>query len=207
MRRARRAATLLDRSLEEGKIMKRIYRFGLIVSTILTFAATYAEAQTTANGPYYATPSWDQSLPASTRFIVLSNFNNQAVLDRETGLVWERSPSLSGSWAVVSAQCIARTNGGRFGWRLPTIQELGSLLDPTATSLPPLPAGHPFIGISGLGQFWSATESVLFPGDYYFALWDVSDVSTLVVQLHGVAANKSTLSGWCVRGGLQAAPQ
>ena len=30
-------------------------------------------AQTTANGPYYATPSWDQTLPASTRFIVLSN--------------------------------------------------------------------------------------------------------------------------------------
>jgi len=31
---------------------------------------TLAYAQTVSNGPYYAPPSWDQQLPASTRFIV-----------------------------------------------------------------------------------------------------------------------------------------
>jgi hypothetical protein len=35
-----------------------------------------------SNGPYYATPSWDQTLPANTRFVVLSNFANAAMLDR-----------------------------------------------------------------------------------------------------------------------------
>ncbi len=40
-------------------------------------------AQTTANGPYYATPSWDQKLQCDTpatcpRFVVLSNWNNEA---------------------------------------------------------------------------------------------------------------------------------
>lgn len=47
-----------------------------------------------APGPYYATPSWDQQLPAASRFIVLSNWNAEAVLDRETGMVWQRQPAV-----------------------------------------------------------------------------------------------------------------
>lgn len=46
-----------------------------------------------SNGPYYAEPSWDQKLPAATRFVVLMDWNNEAVLDRETGLVWEQAPA------------------------------------------------------------------------------------------------------------------
>ncbi len=67
----------------------------LIGLGLATFAVTPAHAQTTAPGPYYATPSWDQTLPSNTRFIVLSNMNSEAVLDRETGLVWQRSPGLN----------------------------------------------------------------------------------------------------------------
>ncbi len=52
-----------------------------------------AGAQLFQNGPYYANPSWAQQIPAAQCFIVLSNWGNAAVLDRETGLVWERSPS------------------------------------------------------------------------------------------------------------------
>jgi hypothetical protein len=59
--------------------------FGLISLGMIGLASGPAGAATTANGPYYATPSWDQTLPASTRFIVLSNFASEAVLDRETG--------------------------------------------------------------------------------------------------------------------------
>ncbi|HEY2920960.1 MAG TPA: hypothetical protein VGK77_18415, partial [Candidatus Binatia bacterium] len=57
---------------------------GLIVLLTMALAASPAKAQTTAAGPYYANPSWDQQLPASTRFIVLSNWASAAVLDRET---------------------------------------------------------------------------------------------------------------------------
>lgn len=69
------------------------------LSTILALAfltivigTVTARAQTTAVGPYYATPSWDQKVQCDTqatcpRFIVLSNWNSEAVLDRETGLV------------------------------------------------------------------------------------------------------------------------
>src|SRR5947209_5821573 len=73
-----------------------------------------AVAQTTAPGPYYATPSWDQQLPAATRFIVLSNWidathpsGGAGVLDRETGLVWERSPTNTGvGWSDAQSHCI-----------------------------------------------------------------------------------------------------
>ena len=68
--------------------MKRI-----LIALVAVLLSTPVFAQTVANGPYYATPSWDQTLPANTRFIVLANFDNQAVLDRETGLVWHRAPS------------------------------------------------------------------------------------------------------------------
>src|SRR5262249_15328144 len=63
---------------------------GGLTAALLAVSPGLVEALgATANGPYYAEPSWDQMLPASTRFIVLSNFNSEAVLDRETGLVWQ----------------------------------------------------------------------------------------------------------------------
>src|SRR5512140_126433 len=101
--------------------MKRALSYAAGVLTVaVACMATTALAQTTANGPYYATPSWDQTLPSSTRFVVLSNLNNAAVLDRETGLVWERSPSAARVpvWADAVNDCYARIIGGRKGWRL-----------------------------------------------------------------------------------------
>src|SRR5215467_3710646 len=71
----------------------------LVILGTLALTTVLAHAQTTSNGPYYATPSWDQQLPVSTRFIVLANWidadhpsGGAAVLDRETGLVWEQNP-------------------------------------------------------------------------------------------------------------------
>ena len=41
-------------------------------------------------------PTWHQILPAADRFKLVMN-SNAAVLDRETGLVWEKSPDATAS--------------------------------------------------------------------------------------------------------------
>ena len=162
------------------------------------FAATSAGAATTAAGPYYANPSWDQSLPSSTRFIVLSNMSSNAVLDRETGLVWERSPSTSiFNWSDAQFHCISLNAGNRGGWHLPTIQELRSLVDPTQ-SIPTLPAGHPFTGVQSF-VYWSATSNATLTS----GAWVVSFLSGVV----GVVDKSSLEFARCVRGGQGVDPQ
>ncbi len=169
----------------------------MIAAAILMLVGSIAQGQTTANGPYYATPSWDQQLPASTRFIVLSNFASAAVLDRETGLVWEKVPSTFGvDWFDASIRCAQLDLGGRKGWRLPTIQDLASLIDSTVGSLP---AGHPFTVQSSF--YWSATT---FAGNTAVA-WDVIFSGGFV----GTSSKSGGSNGlaWCVRSGPGVDPQ
>ena len=178
-----------------------LYTLGLIVLVMVAFVTSPVEAQTTAPGPYYATPSWDQQLPAATRFIVLSNWGGAAVLDRETGLVWEKSPSTSTkNWNIAQCYCNTLAVGNRMGWRLPTIQELTSLVDPSVPSPgPTLPAGHPFSNVQS-SFYWSATTnadlSILAAWGVYFSnglvMMDVLSLFNCV---------------WCVRGGQGVDPQ
>ena len=90
------------------------------------------QAQTTLDrsSPYVA--SLNRTLPTETRFIVLANFNSEAVLDQDTGLLWERSPSMARTdWKTATASCLNRAIGGQRGWRLPSIVELTNLFDPS----------------------------------------------------------------------------
>jgi hypothetical protein len=74
---------------------------------------------------------WDQALSAAQRFVILPAFNSDAVLDKETGLVWEKSPQTTAvSSANVRLICANKAVGGRKGWRLPSLPELASLVDP-----------------------------------------------------------------------------
>ncbi len=72
--------------------------------------------------------------------------NNEAVLDKETGLVWQIGTNPYPLMVnFYDAESIYHTvlAYGRYGWRLPTIEELLSIADP---GLPGhLPPGHPFI--------------------------------------------------------------
>jgi hypothetical protein len=169
----------------------------LVVLTVAITAAT-ARAQTVANGPYYAPPSWDQTLPVATRFIVLSNFASAAVLDRETGLVWERSPdTVSRSWASSNNRCIFLTTGNRRGWRLPAFQELASLADASIVPFPllNLPAGHPFFNVTSSDFFWSATVDADAPATAAWLMRFTADAGT-------TGAKSGTFGrAWCVRGG------
>ncbi len=181
----------------------------LIFATMLLIAfAHQAHAQTVANGPYYATPSWDQTLPASTRFVVLANFNSNVVLDRETGLVWMRNPPTNFfSWYDAEDYCLRLNVGSRYGWRLPTLEELASLFDASTTAYPGLPAGHPFT-LSAIA-FWSAAPSVQFPGYarnvYLIGPFFTGD-SVIHFQYDPIDGHQSKPSAWCVRGGPNVNP-
>jgi hypothetical protein len=92
---------------------------------------------------------------------VLSSYQNNAVFDAETGLVWERAHDpATRSWFNAQNHRIQRTVGNRNGWRLPTVQELASLRDPTVPAPGPLlPPGHPFtLGDVQSAGYWSATS-------------------------------------------------
>jgi hypothetical protein len=183
--------------------------FGLLVLCGLAVLSRPADAQITANGPYYARPSWDQTQPSATRFIILSNFSSEAVLDRETGLVWERSPDATRrNRRLAASTCHDKVIGGRKGWRLPTIAELASLVDPGQAG-PALPAGHPFVdirfGLAPIFQvfYWSSSsfpeEGVIFLPPFPPAL----DTEVLDFRDGGVKLSHSTASSllsWCVRG-------
>lgn len=100
--------------------------------------------------------SWDQKIDdAAKRYVVLAAFNNQAVLDKETQLVWFRQAASAMTWNAAVQFCLVSNTAGRSGWRLPSFSELSSLLGAGAR----LPAGHPFTGIpSSAGFFWSGTS-------------------------------------------------
>jgi hypothetical protein len=186
--------------------MRQIFYVCGLAAAILTFSVNTAHAQTVAAGPYYATPSWDQTLACTTpatcpRFVVLSNMTGDAVLDRETGLLWEKTPQAAEVDRVHAVQqCLQRQIGGRMGWRVPAGAELFSLID--TNNIPPfilpapaaLPPGHPFVGVNA--TFWSTTAdgAPVRPADGGF-LSVAMDFA--ILQSGGASALRRV---WCVRG-------
>jgi len=91
--------------------------------------------------------------------------DDQAVLDRETGLVWQRTPfavSFNRQWSEAIRLCTDTEIGARGGWRLPTAEEFATVYLSTNPS-PGLPPGHPFGGLIEYNLFWTLfwTRSLL----------------------------------------------
>ena len=135
--------------------------------------------------------SWGQKLPDAERFALI--MNEEAVLDKETGLVWERSPNNDKplKWNNAFIHCYQKIIGGRKGWRLPTVEELASLVDSTR-SAPSLPNGHPFQNVTTY-DYWSATTVVNAQDQAWRVGFSSGHVNTDNKQ--------SEMFVWCVRGG------
>src|SRR4029453_16484723 len=147
-----------------------------------------------ASGAAAKPPLWDKLINGKGRFQVLKAFGEEAVLDKETGLVWERAPSGANPWPNSFQDCLQFTEtGGRNGWRLPLAEELYSLVDP-ATGL--LPEDHPFTVTADL--YWTATSLATVDGS--------NSSNAFVVDLNPDAflsffQGKNTAHAvWCVRG-------
>lgn len=94
----------------------------------------------------------------------------EVVRDRLTGLVWTRSADLAAgpvTWARALALARGHRAGGLDNWRLPTINELESLVD-ASQHTPALPEGHPFVNTAD--GYWSSTTSAFEP-DWCMALY------------------------------------
>lgn len=98
-----------------------------------------------------------QTIAASERFELV--LDGEAVLDKQTGLIWERSPDTTErNWPSACDCCSAKEVGGRKGWRLPTVEELGSIVD-KSQGPPTLPSGHPFSNVQS-DYYWSTSVEI-----------------------------------------------
>ena len=102
-------------------------------------------------------PTWSRILPVAERFELV--MGDAAVLDKETGLVWAQNANILGGRTWQSALEFSRnlSIADRKGWRLPTVEELASLIDSTQMN-PSLPAGHPFINVQS-SIYWSSNTN------------------------------------------------
>jgi hypothetical protein len=119
--------------------------------------------------------------------------SDDLVLDKQTGLVWERSPdATTRTWEYAVDYCFRKEVAEQRGWRLPTIEELASLAGVDSNN-PSVPTGHPFLNLQG-GKYWSTTTD---PSAVVDARYIVG-VHEGLVGSDGLANNDYC---WCVRGG------
>jgi phage baseplate assembly protein gpV len=169
--------------------MKKHYSILIVMVTLIGFLPVAALAAGASGFP-----TWSQHLTKG-RFTVLPLFGSAAVLDKETGLVWEKQPSTGvGDWFNRLSRCYTLEVGGRKGWRVPTIEELASLVD-TSNSSPTLPTGHPFTLTSAQedGFYWSATTRASNTS----GAWGVDFNDGAVFNFD----KSNNIFVWCVRGG------
>lgn len=174
----------------------------IVLSTGLLFTAGCSSEDNSAMAQQGGSPptdlsgitqSWNKNLPADQRFVTAFP---GAVLDKNTGLVWEQAPNTTTtSWGGATQDCLNKNVGGTRGWRLPTIVELVSLMDPSLPA-PFVPAGV-FTGISGIqpSNYWASSTLSSRP------------VGAWVARFHNGftgGSDKTDLNYvWCVRGGMQ----
>jgi len=137
---------------------------------------------------------WDTNHPSSSRFTTAFH---GAVLDRNTGLVWEQAPEAIRVFDPFDAlsYCVNKNVGGTAGWRLPSVVELNSVRDPTLAA-PFVPASV-FTGVQST-FYWSSSVHTNGFGTFE---WTVGFDNGNVVNgafAHGGHA-------WCVRGPMQEA--
>ena len=114
---------------------------------------------------------------------------DDAGLDKETRLVWQKHLGPAMDWASAIGHCYDVTAGGRKGWRLPTMEELSSLVDPNH-EYPALPLGHPFTNLQIF--YWSSTTIAANATQAWYAHF-----------YQGSTNFRDKTSGayvWCVRG-------
>jgi len=203
---------------------KIVSRAGWVLSGVLGLILIATLAESAFGGPLdppgpvgstYLTlddlqPTWGRKLSStdggdpchSSRFRCV--MDDVALLDRETGLVWTRNPSLSaeGHWYQAVTDCFLLTSGGRAGWRLPTVEELMSVYDMTNVNPDAsLPDAIPLTAAVDADGYWSSTSVA---GDanlaYIVDFLGASPGSPGTPLIAPAKSMTGTYRPWCVRG-------
>ncbi len=174
----------------------------VVASLVLAAQAPSITLQTVLDAFNRIPPAWSQVLPVGERFVLV--MGGVAVLDKETGLVWEQAPvEPASTWINAHVLCNVKGLGTRRGWRLPTFSELASLIDTSRpTGNPDLPANHPFTNVQN-AIYWSASTAA----DEPTLAWEVN--FNFGNEAGGPEREVKTTSNfvWCVRGGIGADPK
>jgi hypothetical protein len=174
---------------------------GIPYQAILDKLDQVLAALTGAAGQNNHTLRWDTNNASNSRFTTAFP---GAVLDKNTGLVWEQAPGDTFRvWEKVSPApegainyCVNKQVGGTRGWRLPSVAELASVQDPTLAA-PFVPASV-FTGVQST-NYWSASthSAVITLG---IEAWGVGFGTGNVIHFNKLA----NLLAWCVRGPMNA---
>ena len=177
-----------------GSVGVLVLSAGLILMTATASSGSTAQA-------------WDENHQGAGRFTVLKSFGGAAVRDNNTGLVWEQAPDGTfRKWGPgigfdpdsATLYCANRIIGGQKGWRLPSMPELASLIEPNAG----LPTNLPFSNSQPF-CYWSATAVADNPG----AVWGVNctvSITSPTVAFMTLLYKIEPARAWCVRGGMNA---
>ncbi len=117
------------------------------------------------SGKYYYGAVVASSKKASSKQVYLARYSladdNDTVTDHKTGLIWQRADDgLTRVWADASPYCADLVLGGKADWRLPSIDELETIISYSRND----PAIDPVFECRSY-YYWSSSTSVDFP-DY-----------------------------------------
>jgi hypothetical protein len=190
----------------------------VLAAVVLIPVMSHAQFKESRSSPWQSYPEKDpiwniyqggepiewMSWANNPRFAVTNprNPEDDIVLDKATGLVWQRKPwsamnSYKMNWSRALFSCHWATRLGAIGWRLPTVEELSSLSEYTGDWR--LPYGHPFVDLTD-NSYWTSSNVIYDTPN--------SGVAYTVRVPGGVdtSSKTSTHGVWCVRGGTGPAP-
>ncbi|WP_394828063.1 DUF1566 domain-containing protein [Pendulispora albinea] len=138
-------------------------------------------------------PQW----PLPVESPPLSNYDvtEETVLDKTTGLMWQRRMTIEDVWAEASGACAKLALAGYRDWRLATRIEMISLLDygPNAEYMNP----NIFSQRTNISPQWTASKYVVQPTSD--ARWVVRVLDAVVAHWDEASSEKFPVR--CVRGG------
>ena len=168
--------------------VQRFLSIGFAVGSMAMSVPAFADQQAFENAPQ----------DRVARFMIIGENDREAVRDKKTGLVWEKSPTLDMSdWEMAQQRCSSRHAGDGTDWRVPTVQELKTLVEPSSIDVK-LPADHPFANVEP-SIYWSATERRENGTYASFVNFSSGRSATLEKYMPSFV--------WCVRGSMKESAQ